>query len=200
MLRRLLAASRKIIVNVLAPALAGWLLAAGLYREIHPPPSSARIDGSGFGTVTLRLKLPGTAGGIAEPLVVCGVPGKATLVYIRLMTRARAKVGVEFWGIGAYESDVFKLPAANAEIRVTCTVPAFFPPEGDRHWRSASRDAQRAHRLSYSVAVDGVSRLTGEIRYEQPIHPRIYLGTNPIGGSVVSQQFTGKILDATQTF
>lgn len=150
---------------------------------------------SSLGRITLRIKLPGTAGGIPEPLVVCGAPGNASLVYIRLLKGAQAKVGVEFWGMDAFEGDKFALPAADATIVLSCELPVLFPPEGSPRWKQTSAGRQRILRHEYLVEVDGVARLKGDVTYEQPNDPPIYFGVNPVGGSLVSDRFTGHILN-----
>jgi hypothetical protein len=152
-----------------------------------------------FGPVSLKLKLPGTAGRIPEPILVCGNPGRASLVYIRLLRNARAKVGVEFWGLGAYESDEFALPSASATIVLTCSLPALFPAKGSGWWKATPAAEQERLRHEYSLGVDGVVRLKGSVEYLQPDDSPIYFGVNPIGGSLVSERFTGSILNPPAT-
>ncbi len=184
-------------LNVALPALLGWVLAVQLHSRLEPESNFAAPQ-RGYGHVQMRLRLPGTAGGIPEPLVVCGVPGKATLVYIRLLSRARAKVGVEFWGIAAFESDVFALPAADAQIDVDCFIPALFPAEGSRRWGGVPPEIQALRRGQYRIRVGGVTRLEGRLSYGQPDRPTFYLGRNPLGGSIVSDFLTAKILAERQ--
>jgi hypothetical protein len=153
---------------------------------------------AGYGHVRLKVRLPGTLGGIPEPLLVCGSPGKAALIYIRRLEGARAKVGVEFWGLGAYEGEAFALPAPDAVIDVSCYLPAFFPKEGDPYWGDLSPGLQWLRRSDYIIAVDGVIRLKGPVSYEQPRRPPLYVGYNPIGGSFVSDKFSGVVLSFAQ--
>jgi hypothetical protein len=102
-------------------------------------------------------------------------------------------VGVEFWGVGAYESTEFPLPAADAFIDFTCWLPVLAAPEGDRSWQSIPLKEQRVRRHQYTLEVDGVVRLQGTTDYKQPAHSALYLGYNPLGGSLVSSEFTGQI-------
>jgi hypothetical protein len=189
-------ACRAVTLDFLLPIAAAWMLVTLVHR--HHYGSHWHLDAPGAGTygpIRLKLKLPGTAERIPEPIIVCGYPGKASLVYIRLLRNARAKVGVEFWGLGAYESDEFALPAANATIALNCSLPALYPAEGSGRWEATPAARQALLRHEYSLAVDGVVRLKGSVDYDQPDDSPIYFGLNPVGGSLVSERFTGRILN-----
>ena len=158
--------------------------------EAHPAPSQHHT----FGPLTLRLKLPGTNAGIPEPLCSIGEPGRASLIFIRLLKGSRAKVGVEFWGNELSEGDVFQLPAADAEIEVTCYVPAFFPSADDPVWGATPAGRKNQLVREYRILVDGIERLHGSTPYVEPEGSPLYIGANPLGGSFVSNLFTGKVL------
>jgi hypothetical protein len=185
----------RLVLFVAVPAILGLAQARFLYAflnrgEVHP----AASQHNAFGPLTLHLKLPGTNAGIPEPLCSIGRPGRASLIFIRLLKGSRAKVGVEFWGNELSEGDVFQLPAADAEIDVTCYVPAFFPSADDPIW--GTTPASRKDRLTreYRILVDGTERLSGSTSYEEPEGSPLYIGANPLGGSFVSNLFTGKVL------
>jgi hypothetical protein len=95
------------------------------------------------------------------------------------------------------EGEPFALPASN-QIEVTCSLPAFFPEAGSRRWGDVPASLQQLRRTEYSIKVDGVVRLGGQIAYDQPRHARLYFGVNPVGGSWVSNLFTGKVLKVSQ--
>ena len=188
---------RFVVINVMAPLALSWALIGLLQAHFFggPPPVWSRDFGS-YGPLTMKLQLPGTHAGIEEPILTVGRVGKATFVYIRILRDAEAKVGVEFWGYGAMESPVFKLPSQDALITVKASFPALFPTKGSADWGSVS-EIEQQHLLSlYLVAVDGVVRLKGPVSYDQPARSPIYLGRNPLGGSLVSDYFTGKVLAA----
>ena len=190
---------RSTVINIIVPVLLAWVcVSATRHFLVSDSSADLREKEPAYGPVRLRIKLPGTAGGIPEPLFVFGEPGKAALVYIRLLKHARAKVGVEFWGLGAYESETFDLPAADATIDVSCYLPVFFPEVGDSYWGSLSEPFQRLRRSTYLIAVNGVERLKGPVRYDQAAHAPFYIGSNPIGGSLVSDRFTGAVLSVAQ--
>lgn len=185
------------LVNFLAPLALSWLLVSSLEARFFsgPPPVWSRAFGS-YGPLTLRLQLPGTSAGIEEPVLTVGHPGKATFVYLRLMSGARARVGIEFWGFGAMESAPFELPSQDAQITLEVSFPALFPKLGSADWGAVSPMEQRHLLSEYVVAVNGAPRLRGPISYDEPSRDPIYLGRNPLGGSAVSDYFTGKVLAA----
>jgi hypothetical protein len=190
---------RRLLTGVVLPLALAWAATHLLHRALYPapPPGAARRDGA-FGPVSLRLKLPGTQAGIAEPLLVCGEPGSATLVYIKLLPGARAVVGIEFWGFEARHSEEFSVGAPDAEIRVDCLFPALFPGPSDPYWDGFSPELAALRRSTYYLAVNGRVRLTGRVDYPQRPHPGLYFGENPLGGSLVSSRFTGVVVSARQ--
>jgi hypothetical protein len=199
MFSRIVAGCRKAAVNFAIPILLAWLLTDLLHHRLHPPDVRDRpAKGNEYGAVRLRIKLPGTHEGIPEPLIVCGRPGNASLVYIRLINRGRARIGVEFWGLRADESETFPLPAMDAVLDITCYLPAFFPDQSDPYWGELSAALRRIRRTQYCVLVNGVVRLRKPVEYSQDPHSPIYFGANPLGGSLVSSVFTGAIMGESQ--
>lgn len=185
----------RLLLLILIPAVIGLAQARLLHSylnrgDVH----TVRVERQTFGPLKLRLKLPGTHAGIPEPLFSIGKPGNASLVFIRLLKGSRAKVGIEFWGRELSEGDDFPLPAADAEIEVTCYLPALFPNRGNAIWGATPQD--RKDRLSgeYRILVDGIERLKGSTSYQEPEDSPLYIGANPIGGSFVSDRFTGSFL------
>jgi hypothetical protein len=199
MLSKFAVGCRKAAVNFAIPILLAWLLTDVLHYRLYP--SDVRdhaAKGNPYGAVRLRIKLPGTHAGIPEPLLVCGRIGSASLVYIRLINGSRARVGVEFWGMRADESETFPLPAMDAVIDVTCYLPAFFPDADDPYWGELSDDLRRIRKTQYCIVVNRAIRLRNPVVYSQSPHSPIYFGANPLGGSIVSSVFTGTILGESQ--
>lgn len=160
-----------------------------------PDPALYSREARTFGPVTLVVRLPGTSAGIEEPLVTVGRPGKATLVFIRLLADSKARVGIEFWGVNAVEGAPFKLSRADAQITLTISFPALFPGFGAPEWQMVPEPEQRRLLSQYVVAVDGVVRLKGSANYDEPPGSPVYIGKNPLGGSFVSDVFSGTLLD-----
>jgi hypothetical protein len=183
---------RFVVLALLLPLGASWVVMSSLQEGLSP--SFWSRQAAQAGALSLRLRLPGTAAGIEEPLMAVGRPGEATFAFIRLLPNARAKVGVEFWGRAAFESPEFALPAQDAEIIVSVAVPALYPPSDDEAWRDISA-AEREHLTShYLISVDHIPRLKGQISYPQTIREPVHIGTNPLGGSLVSDRLTAIIL------
>lgn len=198
---KILRSCRAVAVNVILPVLLGWLLTRGLHKHLHPSDVRDSVAKRNvYGQISLRLKLPGTHAGIPEPLISCGRIGNASIIFIRLLPNSRANVGIDFWGAELAQSPDFALPALDAEIEVTCAVPAFFPAEGDHEWAGITEGAQQRRRSEYIIAVNGTTRLKGSLQYVEPPHSPIYYGVNPLGGSFVSSTFTGAILRVAQRF
>jgi hypothetical protein len=194
-----LRAIRKTLVDFVVPLALAWLVVAVVHaRYGATDPTILAPKGPSFGAVRLKLQLPGTWAGIEEPILTCGKSGNATFVYLRIFYHAKARVGIEFWGIGSYESPEFDLPAQDAQLDVACSFPGLFPKAGSPEWE-ATPPSEQEHLLgSYTVSVNGVVRLKGPVRYAQEPHLPVYLGTNPLGGSFVSNVFTGRILAVTR--
>jgi hypothetical protein len=190
---------RNVTINFVVPILLAWLVTNYLHYRLYPTDvrDIAPIAAE-YGAVRLKIKLPGTHEEIPEPLIVCGRPGNAALVYIRLINHSRARLGIEFWGIRADESETFPLPAMDAVIDITCYLPAFFPDENNLYWGTLSKGLRKIRRTQYYITVNGIVRLKGPVDYIQSPHSPIYLGSNPLGGSLVSSRFTGAILKNSQ--
>lgn len=187
--------------DFLLPVALAWAATAALHRVLHPADvRDAVAAANGYGKVRLHVKLPGTHAGIPEPLLSCGRIGNASLVFIRLLPGGRARVGVEFWNLELDQGPEFALPAADAELDITCSLPALYPPEGDPAWGAIAPALQHQRRHEYLITVDGRAELRGVVDYLEPLHSPLYVGTNPLGGSFVSSRFTGRILTTDQRF
>jgi len=181
------------------PILLAWLLANALHNHFHASDDRhVAPNGDRFGPISMKISLPGTIGDLPQPLLVCGRTGNAELVYIRIFANNKARVGVEFWGLRADESDMFDLPSMEAVLDVKCYLPAFFPKEGDDYWRLLPASIRRSRRTQYFIVINNVVRLKGPLEYDIRPHSPIYFGRNPLGGSLVSDRFTGTILQTSQ--
>lgn len=156
-----------------------------------PPPASGSYQE--FGAVRLTLQLPAAGTGAAEPLVVVGVQGEATLGYVRVQPDGRFKVGAEFWSIGAYESEP-QAAEAGKPVEVTFSIPVFYPPADDLRWGGVATEARERWRSRLVITVNGESVVDRGVKAPVPRQPTVTYGRNPVGGSVVQPAFTGQIL------
>jgi hypothetical protein len=187
------------ICIVVLPALAAWWLASALFFKVHPelvkhPPSRAAL-----GPLQMTVLLPGTCAGIPEPLLTCGEPGKAVFIYNRIVGKTRALIGVDIWGQAPVEGPEFSVPSPQAQLTVVSFLPVFFPDEKDSRWITKDAATRRRLRGSVTVEVDGVERLSVPMNYPMAEGPPIYIGANPIGGGVVSDFFTGTVVQSSQS-
>lgn len=189
---------RHAALQVVLPLVLAWGVTTLWHARLYPSQAMPAAAEDQVGAIRIRLQLPGTAEGIAEPVLVCGRTGRAVLVYIRLLAGPRAKVGVEYWGVGVFESEPFPLPDAAARIDVTCYLPALFPPADDRYWSNLAPALQAKWGTRYLVAVDGVRRLEGVIDYPQPEGSPVHVGVNPVGGDIVASSFSGRVIAASR--
>ena len=192
---------RALLRDYVVPALVGALVAILAHQHLYPPPAATIAERqSGYGPIRLAIRLAGTAPGIAEPLLVCGKPGQAIEVYVRVLPHRLVMVGVDFWGRGKVESEPFQVPSQTASLVVTVSSPAFFPPEGSREWGLYTTPLEARWLRSTMVSVNGVRRLTCDWSYPMPAHSPVFYGRNPIGGSSVSDYFTGAVDSISQRF
>ena len=184
-------------VNILAPLALSWLVVSVVQPQLFD--AAARTwsrDASSFGPMMMKLQLSGASGGTPEPILTVGRVGRATLVYIRMLPRGRASAGIEFWGNSAVESPPFEVPPTGATVTLEASFPALYPAMGSPDWGAVS-DAEQRHLLSrFVVAIDRVARVSGPVSYDEPPNEPVYMGSNPLGGSIVSGVFTGRVLAA----
>lgn len=142
----------------------------------------------------IDFEMPDAASGRREPLFSLGVPGEAVIGYLIPSAGRRGRIGVEVWGIGAFESEEVSFrPGPN---EVTVAVGSLFPPEGAPEWAGRSREEQRRLLGGIGIGLNGATAL--EVKVTTPRRPEIRrelsVGANAVGGSHVLPEFTGQIL------
>jgi hypothetical protein len=187
------------IFIVVLPALTAWWLAGATFFKVHPELVKHPPPRSALGALQMTIRLPGTCAGIPEPLLTCGEPGKAVFVYIRIVGKTRVLIGVDIWGQPPVEGPEFSVPSSQAQLNVIYCLPVFFPDEKDFRWNTRDVQTRRQLLTSVIVKVDGVERISVGINYPMAAQPPIYIGANPIGGSVVSDFFTGTVVQSSQS-
>ena len=113
--------------------------------------------------------------------------------YVRVLPGGKAKVGAEFWGFGAFESE--KIAAASdSATEIIFHFPALYPPVGDPRWGKVSLAAQEARRSRLTILVNGRVVLDQEVKPTGAPSAPVFLGRNSVGGSWVTNKFTGRLL------
>jgi len=158
-----------------------------------PPGAPAAGNKGEFGPVEIRLELPLSGSGAAEPLLVVGDVGRAVLGYLRIRPDGMSVFGVEIWGIGAYESKPVTV-ARGEPVTVEYSFGTLYPSLGMPDWGQVPPERQRQLLHGVRVLVNGGVAL--DIQNDAPAMQRtpVYYGSNPLGGSIVGPSFSGKIL------
>jgi hypothetical protein len=158
-----------------------------------PPLPAGGLGDADFGAVRLVTWLPAAAAGIPEPLVVVGESGAATLGYVRVLPGGRAKLGAEFWGVGAFESEVVDIPS-DTSTEFVFEFPALFPPVGDPRWGAVPREKQQMLRSHLTIRVNGRVVMEREVKDTGAPSRPVAFGRNPAGGSWVTSAFSGRLV------
>lgn len=166
---------------------------SGVQRGGLPPVSWRPAQAAAWGAAHMRVVLPPTGGGQAEPLVVAGIPGRAVLGFVRIYGDGSAVFGIEIWGVGTFESRPLH-PGAGKTLDVDYSFGSIYPDVGGADWGSVPVERQRELKRSLRIQVDGVAVV--DIQKDTPNLEKlpVYFGLNPIGGSVVSDRFTGQLV------
>ena len=158
------------------------------------PPVPKEISKSDqFGPVHLKVIVPPSSNGTAEPLVVAGIPGHAVLGYMRIFQDGSVCFGIEIWGIGSFEGKRLSL-AQHTPVEVEYSFGSLFPDVGLTGWNGLSIASQQELKHTVKILVDGEVAL--DLRKDTPDlrNLPVYYGKNPIGGSLVNAGFSGQVL------
>ncbi len=164
----------------------------GVQRGGYPPLPTGELGHADYGAARMVAWLPGSSAGVPEPLLVVGVPGHATLVYVRVLPGGRAKFGAEFWGVGSVEGETFAAPSDTA-TEIIIRLPDLYPPAGDPRWGAVPRAVQEVRRARLTILLNGRVALDRAVMATTAGTPVVF-GENPVGGSLVYQKFTGRLV------
>ena len=133
--------------------------------------------------------------GEEEPLAVAGESGNAASVWIRRVSDRTVALGVEFWGVSAWETPALDCNPIGSD-QVEFELGPLFPAVDSASWGRLAADYRK------QVADTVLLRWNGKVVLYQltPSYsiarPTVVLGRNPIGGSAVKPAFQGLILKA----
>ena len=164
-----------------------------IHRGGYPAGPEGGLGDRDQGAARMMIWPPAAAAGVPEPLLVAGVPGQAALGYVRVLPGGQVKLGAEFWGIGAYESEAVEA-AADTPAEVIFHFPALYPPVGDSRWGSIDRVRQEARRSRLTILLNGKVVLDREVQDPHAPAGPVSFGENPVGGSLVTPRFTGRLV------
>ena len=164
-------------------------------RDGNPIPDylHGTIIKSGIGKIELGLQAGEQRTGRPEPLLVAGTPGNALIVAIRLLPDGKAKIGLELWGYGAWESPPVEFPAGG-NARLECTLGPLLPVAADAAW--SQHPELKSSDWSNLISI----RWAGQTVLSVPAPAALHLsgesatvGINPVGGSWAAPDFSGVI-------
>ncbi|HEU5079173.1 MAG TPA: hypothetical protein VFT72_08160 [Opitutaceae bacterium] len=146
-----------------------------------------------LGAETLVVDLqPLTHGdGKPEPIAVFGATGKSVFVFMRTQPNGKVKVGAEIWGIGAWESPAIEINGK--PLHLACDLGPLLPPVGSSEWRNVPPARQAELRGKIVLRCNGETVVDVPVGAIEGFTAAGYLGTSPVGGSLVYPWFSGQI-------
>ena len=140
------------------------------------------------GIVRMNLWLPsGKSPGLHEPLVCTGITGAGDLIYLRYVDEQSIALGFDHWNFGGPIGHPFKVDRSVPQ-RIEVHMGSLFPPHSEP-------EANDPARRQLTVLWNGVQVLSGQYDFHPAYSDQVYFGTNPIGCSTATAEFSGKIVD-----
>jgi hypothetical protein len=149
------------------------VLVARAWREAFPPFPP---------TLTVRVEFPAGVPGTAEPLVATGVRGSGDLLAVRYLDAATGVLVYDAWGVGGPVSAPFALESGKPR-ELQLELPTFAIVTGPK-----PRD-----RRPLRAVLDGRPLLDAPVAYHRRAPADLAFGTNPIGGTVATAAFRGRL-------
>jgi hypothetical protein len=142
------------------------------------------------GPVRLTVVFPVGPIGVAQPLVVTGVPGQADLLYVRVVGEGRVVFGLESWGAQGVETAPVAVEAGRPH-QITLNLGSLLPPDHEAWYQE---HPEQAHlRTQVLILLDDRVVYSGRLS-SYPAHPgTVTFGVNLVGGSVVAPTFHGEL-------
>lgn len=175
--------------KVLATTRENWrsaLAAAASAAPLHP-----RIEADASGTFRLKVRFPTVPSAGKDPLIVSGESGRGDLLSVEYLPGRRLRFVLDHWGRQPYFSEPIAFEPGH-EYRLAIQHPFYAP---------ASDVMRRAGAGALAIILDDRKVWEFEPLF-YPMNPDdIFVGYNPIGGSMVGETFSGTIAanDADET-
>jgi hypothetical protein len=135
-----------------------------------------------YAALRLRVKLPREEHLPPEPLVVTGRTGAADLLYIEYFEGGTIRFGLNHWGRPSFLSPILRLEREAAHVLEIAfsSFPGASPAGSTNH--------------GFSLSVNGLQKWQQPLRMYTVEPEDVFIGYNPVGGSVCGEFFTGAIL------
>jgi hypothetical protein len=134
----------------------------------------------GTGPVRVRLSFPSSPRAQAEPLVVTGGTGQADFLFVKYVGNGYLQFAYDDWGRGGPHSDPIRYTAGHPYV-VEVEMPSL-------------NLIQRLREGEVAVALDGQTVFRSHVVAHLGEREAIHVGTNPAGGTVCNDRFSGEIV------
>jgi hypothetical protein len=152
------------------------LLTGFAFRDDYPPLPDP---------LELTVAFDPAVSGRSDPIIIGGTAGAADFIYVRFIDATTAIFGYDSWGNGGPASKAIKLqPGISHQLRIEA-------PMLGQYW---SNSVPASNHLR--VAFDGIDVLDADVPFYNRAEDRIFVGWNPIGGTVCGQDLHGVLKDA----
>lgn len=132
--------------------------------------------------ISVEITFPHGAAGTSEPLVTTGEYGDGDFLAVQYQDAETAILLYDVWGVGGPKSVSFPLrPGVRQTLEIEMPTLA--------HVTHVASHEKRLLR----VALDGQVLLEGDVYFHRRAQHQIYFATNPIGGELVRERFTGQL-------
>lgn len=144
-----------------------------------------------YGSLRLVVELPKRPVSHAEPLLTLGRTGAADCVYVIYEDSRHIRIGLDHWAYGGPLSDPIPVSFAQPQT-IEITLGGLYPASGwmRRPGPATGPEGTGPIRISFN----GRLVLTQEGRFYSAAPAEVAIGRNPVGSSVASEQFSGRIL------
>jgi hypothetical protein len=136
-------------------------------------------------TLTLDVTFPRGVEGRCEPIITTGRTDDGDFLAVRYLTGETAVVLYDVWGVGGPTSSPFALRAGERR-KLEIEMPTLAHV---RHYVPREKRPLR-------IALDGEPLLQEPVFFHRRQPADIFFGANPIGGTLVEQQFRGQLAGA----
>lgn len=154
-----------------------------------------RVDGFrnvGYGTLKLRLKLPGNPRSQREPLVTTG-RNAHDVCYVVYEPESRIRIGLFHAGAGGPLSEPIAIDPQSVQ-ELDLQLGSFLPPPAHPFFDNWTPEAVRMARNLLRVSLNGQIVVQGNLNFHASSPDRVHIGKNDALVDVSAPQFTGEIL------
>jgi hypothetical protein len=172
----------------LTPAKTGFTGRVFGERRLAPPPPEPSVDRHGLWRI--QCTFPRVSTGTGEPILAAGLPGRATLVYLKVLAADSVRFGLDEWATSAAQSaPIFARPGDIHLLEI------IVGPLAANSWNTdGAINPERLQRLAGSLRI----WLDGQLVWQTSLHApfdaleaHTCLGSNSQGFSTAGSEYHG---------